>query len=67
MPNRIVKAPVQVMRDGKLVEPALGSKFNFTAEEVADINKLQPKALGLIVDAEVAPVASPLKARTQSA
>lgn len=55
MPNRIVKQPVQVQRDGKLVTPLVGHKFEFTAEEVAEINKLQPKALGLIVETDSAP------------
>jgi hypothetical protein len=53
MPKRIVKTPVQVNRDGKLVFPPVGSAFDFTDEEVKSINKLNPKAIGYLQVVEV--------------
>ena len=56
MPKRIVKKPVQVHRDGKLLFPAIGSTFDFTDEEVKSINKQNPKAIGYLPVSEVEPV-----------
>lgn len=50
---RIVKEPIQIVRDGALVYPPVGQRVELTAEEVADLNKVNPSALGLpVVDAE---------------
>lgn len=48
MPKRIVKTSIQVQREGQLVFPPVGEVFDFTNEEVTEINKLAPKALGKI-------------------
>lgn len=45
MPERLVKSTVQIHRDGQIVQPEIGKPFKFTPEEVAEINKLNPKAL----------------------
>jgi hypothetical protein len=56
MPERLVKQPVNVVRDGKLTEPTIGKPFDFTDAELKDIEKLNPTAIAKIVveDAEVA-------------
>lgn len=56
MPKRIVNSPVMVQRDGKLEYPMVGQAFDFTSDEIAEINRFQPKALGLIIVADDAPV-----------
>lgn len=46
MPIRIVKCKIiGIVRDGKAVVPTVGSKFDFTAAEVAEIDKANPEAL----------------------
>lgn len=70
MPKRIVKQPVMVQREGKLVYPTVGKEFDFTGEEVTSLNKLQPKALGLIVvndPPKVEAAAAPVKRSTPEA
>lgn len=46
MPIRIVKCKiVGIKREGKAVEPTINAKFNFTADEVAEIDLANPDAL----------------------
>lgn len=67
MVERIVKAPLLVVRDGRQVAPEVGKTFEFNDKELAEINKLQPTALGHVlresdVEAEAAvPVALAVK------
>ena len=63
MSKRIVKQPVMVQRDGELVYPTVGQEFDFTATEIEQINKLQPKALGLPVVVDEAPAVAAIPAR----
>jgi len=59
MPIRIVKQQVMVYRDGKFVYPPVGERYEFTSDEVADINKANPKALQVIeAPADPEPVAA---------
>jgi hypothetical protein len=56
MPKRIVKDLVILYRDGKQVVPEVGVEFDFTAEELASVNKSNPKALAKVgEDTEVIP------------
>ena len=54
MPIRIVKSPVMIHREGQFVYPPVGERFDFSADEVAAINKVDAKALQVIevVDAK---------------
>lgn len=42
---RVPMQSVVVHRDGKAVVPAIGQVFEFTADEVADIERMNPDAL----------------------
>lgn len=59
MLKRLVKQPILVVREGKQVEPRINEVFEFTEAEVAEISKLNPSAIELIVAGEetVTPVA----------
>lgn len=46
MPKRKVLQTVIVHRDGQRLRPSLGEIFDFTVEEVASINSINPDALG---------------------
>ena len=48
MPERLVKSTVQIHRDGQIVQPEIGKPFKFTAEEVEEVKKINPKALAII-------------------
>lgn len=64
MALRIVKQPVNVWRDGKLVAPEVGSTFDFTDAELKDIMALNEEAIGYILTVdEPAPVAAVTKAK----
>jgi len=41
MPKRIPLSTIVVHRDGKRVEPPIGQAFDFTADEVEEINALE--------------------------
>lgn len=58
MPIRIVKSPVMIHREGKFIYPPVGERFDFTSNEVADINKVDPKALQVIEVVDDAPAVS---------
>jgi hypothetical protein len=51
--KRIVKKPVQVYRDGKYVNPSVGSVFDFTEAELSSIKSANPSALGHILEADI--------------
>ena len=53
MPKRVPVSGIHVHRDGKLVRPKLGVPFDFTAEELDDINRLNPGAITKIVTSEL--------------
>jgi hypothetical protein len=57
MPKRIVKQPVQIVREGKTIAPRVGEEFDFTDAEVKAINGVQPKALAHIIVPEKAEAA----------
>ena len=50
MPKRTVVGKIIVHRDGKRVEPKIGAAFDFTADELADIKRLQPGAVRIVVN-----------------
>lgn len=45
MPKRVPTVSVIVIRDGKRVSPPLNKGFNFTDDEITQINAIQPGAL----------------------
>ncbi len=45
MPNRVPLQSIVVQRDGASMCPPIGHPFDFTAEEVASIEKMNPGAL----------------------
>lgn len=48
MPKRSPVNTVVVMRDGKRVVPPIGKPFDFTAEEVADFERILPGSLAKV-------------------
>lgn len=52
MPKRIVNSPVQVVRDGQFTFPPVGKVFEFTDDELKQINASNPKALERIIVAD---------------
>lgn len=56
MPKRIVKDTIVLYREGKQVVPEVGKLFDFTAEELSNINKANPAAVEHIITADAAPV-----------
>lgn len=53
MPIRIPTQSVIVQRNGSNYVPPVGKPFNFTADEVAEVNALAPDALRKPVNEEV--------------
>jgi hypothetical protein len=49
MPKRVPLQTIVVHREGKRVVPALGEAFDFTAEEVEDINRVNPDAFRKVI------------------
>lgn len=45
MPKRIIVTSVHVQREGKVVVAKPGELFEFTADELADIKRLNPRAV----------------------
>lgn len=48
MPLRTPMQSVIVMRDKKRVTPEIGTPFEFTADEVAEIEEMNPDALSTV-------------------
>lgn len=59
---RIVKTPIEVIRDGKVVTPPIGKVFEFTAAEVDDLNKVNPDSIEAVEEAAAEPTAKSKKA-----
>lgn len=53
MAKRIVKEGVVVLREGKRVRPAVGKAFDFTAEEIKQLEKVRPQSIGKLSEVEV--------------
>lgn len=49
MPKRVPVQTIVVTRDGKRVTPKIGDAFDFTAEELDDINRVNPDAVRKVV------------------
>lgn len=49
MPKRIPVKKIILQRDKKMMSPEIGVEFDFTAEELADINKLAPNSIRKVV------------------
>lgn len=45
MAIRVPVETIMVVRDGKQISPKIGEPFNFTAEELADIKRINPDAI----------------------
>lgn len=56
MPKRIVNSTIVLHREGKPVVPRVGEVFDFTPEEVTNINKVNPSALGRVIADEPAAI-----------
>lgn len=52
MPKRIPVQTIILHREGKRVVPEIGKSFNFTVDELADINAVNPKAIRHIINEE---------------
>lgn len=52
MPKRIPLQTVVLWRDGQQVVPPLSRAFDFTKEELETIEKLNPDAIGKIINAD---------------
>lgn len=52
MPIRIPTGPIHLHRDGKVIIPRIGEKFDFTSKEIEAINKSNPKALKHVIVAD---------------
>lgn len=50
MPKRVAVGTIIVQRDGKRMQVPRGQAFDFTAEELADINRLNPGAIRKVVN-----------------
>lgn len=50
MPKRVAVGAIIVQRDGKRMQVPRGQAFDFTAEELADINRLNPGAVRKVVN-----------------
>lgn len=48
MPKRSPVNTVVVMRDGKRVVPVIGKSFDFTADEIADFERVLPGSLAKV-------------------
>jgi hypothetical protein len=53
MVMRVPLQSIMVQRDGKMVRPPIGKSFKFTDEEMADITRMNPKALGKVETVEI--------------
>ena len=49
MPKRIPIQRIIVQRDGKQVVPEIGQAYDFTAEELDDINRMNPDAIRKVI------------------
>lgn len=45
MPKRVTTVSTTVVREGKRVEVAAGKPYDFTADEIKDLNRIHPGAL----------------------
>lgn len=62
---RIVKQPIQIVRNGALVYPPVGSRVELTQQEVDDFKRVNPSALDYIITAEPA-AAEPVRAAVKT-
>lgn len=68
MTIRVPLETIFVSRDGKQFAPKIGEAFDFTEEEMADINRVNPEAVrnpvsevGEVEEAAVVPPTKPVK------
>lgn len=52
MPKRITLQTVVLWRDGKQVVPQINKPFDYTTDELANIEKLNPDAIGKIINSD---------------
>lgn len=69
MPKRVPVKSIVLFRDGKQVRPTIGKEFDFTAEELKDINDLSPKSVRKVIveDAESAETLAAAEAAREQA
>lgn len=53
MPKRVPVQGIVIHRDGKNIKPPIGKAFDFTAEELADIMRVNPNAVSKIENVEI--------------
>ncbi len=63
MPNRVPLQSIVVKRNGEAVVPPIGAVFEFTDEEVADIERINPDAISENVSVPADSVAAPSKGK----
>lgn len=49
MPKRVPVQTIVVHREGKRITPKIGEAFDFTAEELADLNRVNPDCIRKVV------------------
>lgn len=52
MAKRLVKKGITLIRDGARVRPQIGKLFDFTKEEIADLEENAPTAIGKASEAD---------------
>lgn len=74
MPKRTPVQTVTVVREGKTVYPAIGKPFNFTEDEINQIEAANPDAISTKIEVEVeddpvdpAPAVKPVVAKAKKA
>lgn len=53
MPKRTAVQTITVVRDGKTVTPTIGKPFNFTEDEIEQIEAMNPDAISTKIEVEV--------------
>jgi hypothetical protein len=53
MVMRVPLQSIMVQRDGKMMRPPIGKSFKFNDDELADIMRMNPKALGKVETVEI--------------
>lgn len=66
MPIRIPKQTIRLVRDGENVTPDIGEPFDFTADELADINAVNPDAIRKPIDETSTPAKGGKKGKAVS-
>lgn len=66
MPKRITRGTVVLTRNGKRVVPTIGKLFDYTADELDKINKLNPNAVAKPQEAAAEFIDANAKSKTEA-